>query len=284
MADESIVPLLDVSPPTPAAQYLVARETEWNSDRDLVTVWRGPEKPDEHLPRMRLRPIECETLRVTKAGFWDCEEIFEDLEDEVEKASETLIEDWADRDQAITWSYPESYQEDFGPEVFITATFGDWTAVNGEIRHDIHPPRGYVLTDRGGRIPVSEAEIQKEDLYDLIHQAVQKAIARPIPMKKIKAIVDKLHPKRYIYSGGSGESEVWVSKKAMKAHEEEKERRLQRSRLTPEQLETQKEIRRLERERRAEEHRQQIRDAIARGEYGAKQDWSPRGEIPGREI
>jgi len=285
VADESIVALLDVSAPSPGSQYVLAREVEWSSDRDLVTVWRGPNKPDEHLPRMRLRTIDCESMRVTKAGFWDCEEIFEDLEQEVERVADEILDDQAAMDQAMVWSYPDSYVEDFGNEVFITATFGDWTAVNGDIRADIDPPRGYKKTDRGGSIPTADAEIERDSLYDPVHREVEKVIGRPIPEKLVKGIINELYPERYIYWGTSGESTVWVSKEAYKLWEMKEEfQREGRSARSQEERAALEEHLRAERARVEAERRQQIRDDIASGKYGTKQDWSPRGEIPGIEI
>lgn len=281
MADDAIVALFDTSPPTWEAAVVVARQAEWQSDSALVTVWRGPEKPDEHLPRMRLRDAQCETLLVTEFGYWDCVILEELVEPAVTSAIEEILQDQADLDLAMIWSWPESEEQDFGDEVFVTATFGEHTGVNGDIvtnPEKMKPPDGWILTERGGHIPSEEAEISKEPLYEYVLDAVSKELGRPVPEEMVDAIIDREYPKDYIYWSGSGHSEVWVSPQAMKEFEEENERRRQkRAKMTDEQRRQAREAR----EREEEARRQAIRDDIAKGKYGSKQDWSPRGRIPG---
>ena len=271
-----VMTLADVSkPPGSSGSYTVARVEEWESETDQVTVWRGPEKPDEVLPRMRLRDITCGALLVDDRGFFFCRIPREEVHEAAERLSLPLLEYEADYRLAEDYSLPDLYQEDFPiDQIWVTATFGDFTAVNGEILAEAEParhPRGWVKTDRGGYVPSEYTYIDKEGMLPALHREVEKALGRPVEIGLLTQVVDEIYPNQEIEWSGSGKIEVWVSRRAMAAFDH---RSGVRSRA---EQEAYVRARQAEREQWLAERR----EAIRHGRTGRKQDWSPRGVIPG---
>ena len=277
MSEEGMALLADTATPKGKGEFLVARLDEWASDASVITMWRGPEKPEEHLPRMRLREVTCGTLLVDPKGFWFCTVPDEEIEEVIGPIMEKLLQIAAHERLAETWSYDEPDRELFGDDVWLKATFGDATAVNGELLsegdEEAKPPKDYVETDRGGRIISEETELSREQFYGPAQYEVQRELGRYVPLDQITKIIDKQYPKEYIYWSGSGDSETWALESAV---EDYVTRKRDNRRLTPEE-----ERKRME--ERAEARRAARRRSIEEGKFGQKQDWSPRGEIPGSE-
>lgn len=138
--------------------YALARADEWHSDNKDVTIWRGPNRQDEVVPRSRLVEEDCRTVLVDERGFYTCPPILEDLEADVKEESEKTMNEWANEYAAESHSYAdlEDAHDKYGDEVFIKAEFGDAVAVNGELAFGRRqkPPRNYELTDQIGRAHV----------------------------------------------------------------------------------------------------------------------------------
>lgn len=277
MSEEGMALLADTVTPKGKGDFLVARLDEWMSEAPIITAWRGPEKAEERLPRMRLREITCGKLLVDPKGFWFCTVPDEEIEEVIGPILEKFIQEAAHESLADLWSYDEPFREDFGDDVWVMATFGDATSTNGERLSDDEEPKapdGYVKTDRGGHIYSEETELDREQFYGPTQHLVELELGRPIPLEQIVKIINKEYPKQWIYWSGSGDSEVWAPASAVEDYEN---RKRNNRRVTPEEE-------RARREARAEERRQARRRAIEEGKYGAKQDWSPRGQIPGLEM
>ena len=144
--------------------------------------------------------------------------------------------------------------------------------MNGEMR-TARPPRGWVMTDRGGHVPSENTYIDKEWLLPQLHREVEKELGRPVEIGLLAEVVDEIYPGQEIEWSGSGKIEVWVSRRAMAAFERRSE---VRSRA---EQEAYVRARRAEREQWLAERREDIRH----GRTGRKQDWSPRGAIPGED-
>lgn len=264
--------------------YALARADEWHSDQKAITIWRGPDKKDQLISKSRFTEEECRTVLVDQYGFYTCELILEDLEEDVREESEKLLDEMANERAAESASYidEENGHEKYGDEVFVKAEFGGAVAVNGEQRSSKYqkPPRNYELTNLGGRWPSGEeAELDKEPLVETIAMTLTERLKRSIYPETVKKVLDKLYPKDYImWTSGSGYTEVWASKRAIRKHESdedrearEKEERYQRMIKADRQ--------RIEAERKREAEYRQAK--IRRGGFPGPKDWSPRGRLPG---
>lgn len=276
-----------ISYPEPG-YYGLARADEWHSFSEKVTLWRGPEKREELVRRFNLIEMDCRTVLVDEKGFYTCPPIEDDLKDEVEKVAEELLSKRADEDAATTYSYiNDDTSSDFNDEVWVKAESGDAVAVNGDViwsKRSIKPPRGYVETERGGWDPTGhEAEIERDVLVEPVAAELTKKLKRAIYPETALRVLKEIYPKQYIYwNSSSVDTEVWVSKRALKNYEKKEEEREAQRRLrnTPEYRAREEERRRLEEERRqiAALERQA---KIKRGGFPGPKDWSPRGRLPG---
>jgi hypothetical protein len=269
--------------------YALARADEWHNVYENVTLWRGPEKREEIVPRRQLIEMECQTVHVDEHGFYTCPPIVDDLKDYVEKAAEEVLGEMADERAAETLSYvDDETSSDFDDEVWIKAEVGDAVAVNGDLiwsKKDRKPPRGYADTERGGWAGSEEEEIPLDSLVDPIASQLTKELKRPIYPEVVEELLREIYLKgstkqdAYIYwSSSSGSSEVWASKRAIKKAES-KEERDAREKEERYQRMIKQDRQRIEAERKREaEYR---RERIKRGGFPGPKDWSPRGRIPG---
>jgi hypothetical protein len=77
------------------------------------------------------------------------------------KETDEFLRSQAKRQAAEAWSTPPEDLPDEYEEAWVVATFGDWTAVNGNAVSPVPPaPRGYELTNLGGGIPVVEEYVE----------------------------------------------------------------------------------------------------------------------------
>jgi hypothetical protein len=271
--------------------YALVRAFDWCDTAPDVVAWRGPEKPDEVLKKERLKEISCRTVLVDDKGFFSCRPtkqggelyacpIDEDLENDIEKKAEDLATIMANQQAAEHASYiHDEVSDDFEGKVWVIATVGDAVAVNGEVRREaIKPPRGWVLTDRGGWAPSgSEEEIGKDDL--IVAVEINLSTPRnPVHPWVIRRVLDRIYPRDYImWSSDSSDTEIWTTKRALQKYEADQEeharkREVQRQRQVAEQRQ-----RAIEQRQREEEER---RAKIKRGGWPRPLDWSPRGIIP----
>lgn len=278
----------------PAGQpgfYALVQESEWHSDNRKVTLWRGPDMPDEKVSRKRLTPVDCRTVLVDPLGYYDCLPDLDLLQEEVVPLAEKIMTQEADRRAAETWStVHDDLQEAYGDDVWVMASFGDQTAVNGDlVGGPRKPPRGWVRPENhGGRIyDGGEEEVEMEWLAEVISEQLGNKLLRPVyPGTVLEILVREYGDKHYIvWSSSSGDSEVWVSKKALKAYEKEQEETATlteegRARRRQEQYEHRLAQEAAERRRLEEERRLQTR----RGGYPSRQDWSPSGRLPGEPV
>lgn len=264
--------------------YALSRADEWHSDRKDVTIWRGPGRRDEIVLRSRLIEMDCRTVLVDEHGFYTCPPILEDLAADVKEESEKLLNEYANERAAESVSYVdhEDAVDKYGDEVFVKADFGDAVAVNGELvsGRRQNPPRNYVLTDMGGRIPGGqEEELDRESLIWPIAAALTKKLHREIYEETVSEILHKLYPKNYVMWGSdNGHVEVYASKRAIREVETELERKHRR--------EDEERARRVaaEQKRREEARAREAllrQEKIKRGGYPSPKDWSPRGRLPG---
>lgn len=269
----------------------LARAAQWCSEEKMVTIWRGPDLPDETAPRKVLKEVACRTVLVDDDGFYVCipKEIFEpypcpqmteELEDLVEKEARDILTVMANERAAESFSYVDQERgaETFGDEVLAVARFGDAVAVDGRlVTEGVNLPRGWVETDLGGRVPGGEEEeIQKEWIIDPVVRAVSKKLEALAQIEPglVERIIDKLfNPGKdwIMWSSDSGDTGVWTSRRAMRKFERarEEERREAEERRSRETREVR--LREIE-ERRA---------AIRRGGWPGPREWSPRGKLPG---
>jgi hypothetical protein len=131
---------------------------------------------------------------------------------DVTSALESAVDDLANQRAAEAWSTPGNQMlDDLGAEedeVWVEAEFGDWIAVNGDLvlpgRPGKKKPGGYVSTDRGGRVPTTEEEVQ-------VGFAVEK-VARDLKISEdvVQAVADQEGMEEYVYTSVSGDVDVWV--------------------------------------------------------------------------
>jgi hypothetical protein len=269
-----------------------ASEWKWTGDPEdperLVTVWRGPDKPDEKVARKYLVDMDCATVLVDENGFYTCPPIIDLLHDEVIKMAEERFNEEANQRSAEVNSYidhervREKYDTD---DVLVIATSGDAIAENGEyVGQRPKIPRGWVrLEDEGGRtMGGDEEEVALEWVAEAIARDLSEKLNRPIDEETVGEILKKEYDpssSSYIMWGSdSGEVEVYVPRKVFLAHEKEEERKARialekRAREAIEYHKRQEELR-----RKAEEDR---RAMLRRGGYPESKDWSPKGKFPG---
>lgn len=244
-----------------AGAYGLVQAGEWyqkDPTSKTVTVWRGPDKPDEQIPRADLEPEDCQTVLVDEQGYYTCPPIIDLLREEVWKLAQEMFQEEADRRTAETQSYlHDSYTEKYGDELFIEANFGDAIAVNGDTVYGAkaaRPPRGYVkLEEEGGRYPSGEEE---EIEFDYIVEGIVRQLGdkyQSLDEKAVSGIIAKEAgtANRYVYwTSDSGHVNFWISKKALKAYEKAVA---------------------------AEQERQR---KMRHGGFPFPQDWSPKGGFP----
>lgn len=277
-------------PPGPKNVGLVRADNWCRLDKTLV-LWRGPYKPDEQVNRSQLTEITCRTVLVDDNGFYTCvpdegperlypcEEIDEELESAVTSAAEKLIDEWANERAAESQSYVDSEEasEMYGSDVYAIATFGDAVAVNGESRMNAKHPARWKLTDMGGRLPSGhESEFDKWEIIEHIVPQLTEELKKPVNPTSVRRILNAHFGDRdYIsWSSDSGDSEVWVSPKAMRVYEklleqEEKLKQEARDRQHREELRA--------REEQQKKEAAERREKIKRGGFPYPTDWSPRG-------
>lgn len=282
-------------PPGPSNIGLVRADNWCRLDKTLI-LWRGPEKPDEEVKRSRLTEITCRSVLVDENGFYKCvpdeggserlypcEEIDEELESAVKSAAEKYLNERANEYAAETQSYMDSEDaaERYGSEVYAIATFGDAVAVNGESRMSAKHPARWKETDMGGRIPTGhETQFEKGDLVEYLVSQLDEELKVAVHPTTVRRILNAHYgDKDYIFwSSDSGESEVWVSPKALRAYEKEQEE--EEKRKQAEELERRRKARIEEEERRRKEQAER-RERVKRGGFPFPTDWSPRGsEVP----
>lgn len=275
---------------SPSGRYALIRAREWCEAPDEMTIWRGPEKPNETVPKTYLSEVSCKNLLVDEKGFFVCEplegdarlfypcvNLIEALPDAVKKAAEKFLEVFANERAAESLSYVwDELNQDYGGEVWILASVGDSVAANGDLlsgQRGSRPPAGYVKTDLGGAMMGGdEQEIDKDSLVDPVADAVSEEFKTTIDPWTVRRIMDQIWSKDYIlWRSDSGDTEIWVSRRAQRKHERELEERAQED--AAHRAGKTEELRRL----RVEERRAKIR----KGGYPGPKDWSPRGDIPG---
>lgn len=145
----------------------------------------------------------------------------EELEDEIRMVAATWLEKMANDQAAEAWSTSgdqlESDLEQMGymSEPWIEAAFDYSVAVNGElVDKEMHPPEGYVLTDRGGEIPVVVEHVAFESLVDVTREEVSKKRQRPIPLELVERVLAREYGSVLeIPVSVSGEADVYAKPK-----------------------------------------------------------------------
>jgi hypothetical protein len=203
----------------PGGQYFAVRRREWESDADPVHVWMGPLKPETKISRGFLEEVECPGLREDAEGFWDCPPTADEIRDDVLRKAETVIENLANDNAASAWSTPsDDMIEEFG-DVYVVANFGDSVAVNGEISMpgEARALRGWEQTDRGGRVPSTEEEVEVETVADIVARDLSYDMKRKIPKELVEDILRDEHGDRdHISWTVSGETEVYAPPEGMR--------------------------------------------------------------------
>lgn len=125
---------------------------------------------------------------------------------------EVEVESLANSQAAMAWSTPtDDLVDEFGGEVWIEAEFGDWVAVNGDPvlpgRPERKRPAGYVLTNRGGRIPAVEEEVQVDFALDAV------AAALKIPVELVDEVAAREGYKDFAYVSVSGDADIYAKAK-----------------------------------------------------------------------
>jgi len=278
---------------TKPGMFALARLDEWCQYGERVTIWRGPEKPDEVVETSRLTEVSCTAVHVDQDGFFTCKlsdpqeltlcpQLSEELMDEVEEESRKAMDVIANRHEAEVYSYVEHQSlvdklgDDWSGKIWAVATFGDGIAVNGEnvdSEGDAEHPDGWVeLDDLGGRTDGGETEVYKRDILWPVTEGVSKKLKIKLDENTVRRALDVLYPEHeyVMWSSDYGNIDVWVSKAASRKLEaiekrERRERELVKSKAEEER-----------RRKDIEERREKIR----RGGFPEPRDWSPRGRLP----
>lgn len=273
----------NVFPKRGVGPYSLVQASEWKWTGDpkdpdrAVTVWRGPHKPDEKVKRKDLVEVECRTVHVDEDGFYTCPRITDELTELVEKATEPILNEMANRSVAESSStVHEGYTDDFGEDVWIKAEYGDVVAINGDIigeRQSTRPPRGWVDSERGGYDPSGDDTVHEvEYVAEQVAREIEQETGEKPDQKTVEAILREKYSynKDYInWTSSGGRTWVYVSKKALKDYEEgEGERK--RAKSEREHREAM-----ARREREAQERKRKIRA----GGFPRPKDWSPTGEV-----
>jgi hypothetical protein len=283
-------------PPGPSNVGLVRAE-DWCRLGKTVVLWRGPYKPDETVARRRLTELTCRSVLVDENGFYicvpdpdpgrerfyPCQEISEEFAQTVKDAAEKMLGIMANERAAESQSYTDSEEtaEEFGPDVYAIATFGDEVAVNGESGYQkVKPPRRWKKLDRGGRIPGGlEATFEKDELAKQLAEDLTWELKVSVDPTTVLRVLDKEYGKsEYIaWTSDSGDSEIWVSPKAWRKWEKEQEEEEKRHQAA--ELKQRQKAHREAEERRQKEEAER-RERIKRGGFPFPTDWSPRGSEP----
>lgn len=292
-----LVVVADISKQGPG-HYGLVQALEWCSSPDNVTVWRGPRKRDEVIPKNKLHELTCRTVLVDARGFYSCipdpgkhrpvpcSQITEELEQAVEKEADQILDEEANRYAAESTSFVdyERAREEIGddPDIFATARFGDAIAVNGELATDAQPPHGWERTDLGGRIlDGGEAEVEKSNLANVVAHTLMKQLQMPVDPWIVRRILDTKYGrdhKEYIVRGsGGGTSEVWISPRLMSEYEDTLERR---AKSADEKARRKVETQRRRQEELERQEREERQNKIKRGGFPDPHDWSPQGKLP----
>ena len=134
----------------------------------------------------------------------------EDIEKELERATDYLAEASA----AQAWSTPGDmdvirWGGDLGEDIWMVATFGDHTAVNGDLigeDESARPPTGFIDTGVGGRIPTTEEEVWVDHIIDLVVLDNKGRVAR----EEVERVADEVFEKGDVtYTSVGGDAETW---------------------------------------------------------------------------
>lgn len=285
-------------------RYGLVRVEEWCRYPKEVTVWRGPTKPDETAPTDELVEVTCRTVLVDEVGFYTCvpdeerryypcPQITEELLETVEREAEKILDEWGNERAAEGRSYIDHEEAadmlDTDDGVFAVATFGDATAVNGELvlgEKGANPPRGWrELGDLGGHIlDGGESEHDKDHLAESLVDPVSKELKVRTDPRTLRRALDMIYDGRdreyVVWGSGAGDAEVWVSPKLARKYEKQKEEEARLREAERRRKEEEERRRREEARRRAEE---EYRLKIRKGGFPRPKEWSPRGRLPGGE-
>lgn len=185
---------------------------------DPYQAWRGPGVPVERFDPAYAVQVLCEAVKVDRNGYFTCKNLYpeEEIEGGVKKKAESVAEKMADMRAAEAWSTPwDELVEEYG-DVYAVATFGDATAVDGEIlwEESPRPPAGYEEAPEGGAVPSDETYVDATELVRAVHEtlAQENAPYKSLPRELIEAVVEKHFEPRSgeISWSVSGETEIWV--------------------------------------------------------------------------
>ena len=143
--------------------------------------------------------------------FEELGEEAEELRDEIGYRISKKIGQMADVNAAMTWSTPTDDLED----AWVVASFGDAYAVNGDLMDQVqNPPKGYVLSNKGGDVPVVEEHVYMEHVL----RAVEKEFSVEHRPAVVKAVIADIWKKGYksaqeVSWSVSGETEIYVREK-----------------------------------------------------------------------
>ncbi len=146
---------------------------------------------------------------------------------DITKALERAVDYLAEASAAQTYSTPS----DSDPEdVIISAEFGDWLAINGDLVFEKgkpgHPggwgdvpndqkiPKDYIGTNQGGRIPGVEEEVSIDHVIDAAAIALGVSRGKSLSRSKIEAVARDLFKGRrgVTYTSVSGKSEYHIKR------------------------------------------------------------------------
>ena len=119
-------------------KYGLVRADEWCEYKYEVTLWRGPDKPDERVETEHLMEVTCKNVQVDNQGFFVCAEsegrefypcpemMTKGFIDIVEKKAEEILEMYANQHAAEIESYIgyermlEKLGDEWRDEIFAT--------------------------------------------------------------------------------------------------------------------------------------------------------------------
>lgn len=251
-----------------------------------VTVWKGPEKPDLRVWRRNLVQMDCRTVLIDENGFYTCPPIIDLVKDAVLEIAPKLFDEEANKRFAESLSYvdrEEAADRYDTEDVLAIAVIGDVIAVNGEeTGRKPKIPRGWTeIKDIGGRIlGGDEEEIDLDWISEYIARELTKTLKRPIDKEMVETILHKEYGGTHGYitwGADSGDTSVYVPKKAVWARETDLDRK---HRLQDEANERQEKERKRLWEESIKKAREEARAKLQRGGYPKPTDWSPKGELP----
>ncbi len=146
---------------------------------------------------------------------------------DIKKALERAVDYLAEASAAQTYSTPS----DSDPEdVIITAEFGDWIAINGDLVFEKgkpgHPggwgdvpndqkiPKDYIKTNQGGAIPVVEEEVSLDHVIDAAALALGVPRGKSLSRAKIEAVAREMFDGRrdVTYTSVSGKAAHYIKR------------------------------------------------------------------------